>query len=58
MGGDGEEAGDDHRAGQVDHVVGGEELPGAGLDDEREGDDDQEDPEFVGSQEFRDGSGH
>ena len=27
MGGDGEEAGDDHRAGQVDHVVGGEELP-------------------------------
>ena len=56
--GDGEEAGDDHRAGQVDQVVRREELPGARLDDQAQRGDDQEDPEFVGVKDFRDESGH
>ena len=58
MRGDGEEAGDHHRAGQVDEVVGREELTGSRLDNEGERGDDQEHPEFVGAQDFRDESGH
>ena len=56
--GDSEEAGDDHRAGQVDQVVRREELPRARLDDQAQRCDDQEDPEFVGVEDFRDESGH
>ncbi len=56
--GDGEESGDHHGARQVDQVVRGVELSGAGLDDEGEREDDQEDPEFVGAQDFREESGH
>ena len=56
--GDGEEAGHHHRAGQVDEVVRRVELSGARLDDEGERRDDQEHPEFVGAQDFRDESGH
>ena len=58
MRGDGEEAGDYHRAGQVDEVVGREELTGSRLDNEGERGDDQEDPEFVGAQDFRNESWH
>ena len=56
--GDGEEAGNHHRAGQVDEVVGREELTGSRLDNEGERGDDQEDPEFVGAQDFRNESWH
>ena len=56
--GDGEESGDHHGARQVDQVVRGVELSGPGLDDKGERKDDQEHPEFVGAQDFRDESGH
>ena len=52
VGGDGEESGDDHCVCQVNKVVCREELAASCLDDECEGNDNQENPEFVGSQDL------